>query len=62
MHSFSYDNIPFNAREQIRIFTLSPSPENCSTDPIEHDALINGSLESVNQTDNPEYMALSYVW
>jgi hypothetical protein len=62
MSRFSYDTIPFSAKEQIRIFTLSPSVENSSTDPIEHDALIKGSLESVNWTDKPEYTALSYTW
>jgi hypothetical protein len=62
MSPFSYDTIPFSAKEQIRIFTLSPSAENSSTDPIEHDALIKGSLESANWTDKPEYTALSYTW
>ncbi len=62
MSLFSYDAIPIDAKEQIRIFTLLPSIENSSSNTIIDKALIEGSLEVVNRIDKPEYTALSYTW
>jgi hypothetical protein len=62
MSLFSYDAIPIDAKEQIRIFMLSPSIKDSSTNPIIDNALIEGSLEAVDRIDKPEYTALSYTW
>lgn len=62
MSLFSYDTIPIDAKEQIRIFTLSPSIKDSSTNPVIDKALIGGSLEAVDRIDKPEYTALSYTW
>jgi hypothetical protein len=62
MSLFTYDAIPIDAKEQIRIFTLSPSINDSLTNPIIDKALIDGSLEVVNRIDKPEYTALSYTW
>jgi hypothetical protein len=62
MSLFSYDAIPIDAKEQIRIFTLSPSIKDSLTNPIIDKELIEGSLKAVNRTEKPEYTALSYTW
>jgi hypothetical protein len=60
MSPFTYDKIPINAEEQIRLLKLFPSPRISSTNSLEVD--IKCSLKPVSLFHKPAYIALSYTW
>ncbi len=62
MSSFDYAQTSFNPREQIRVLTLFPATPPSSKRSGEQQISTHTSLEAVNWTDKPPYIALSYMW
>jgi len=62
MSSFRYDSVPFNAKDQIRLFSFSAPSQANLIKPSEHSISIEGSLKSVDIATATNYIALSYTW
>ena len=62
MPPFQYSEASFNPKKQIRLLTLLPAAQ-CSPKDLDQSVIpISTLLESVDWTDKPPYIAVSYTW